>query len=509
VIMDGWGIARDPKVSAIDAANTPFYDKSLRTRPHMRLHASEQQVGLPAGQMGNSEVGHMNIGAGRVVYQDLVRISLAISSGEFAANKAFRELVGYCRQHLKPLHLLGLLSDGGVHSHIDHLLGILNVLSKEADFPAVYLHLFLDGRDTDPYSGLGFVQRVEEELYKLKTGKIVSVLGRYYGMDRNKIWERTKVAYDLLRSGKGQPFTKAEDAVRASYAAGVTDEFMKPCVLVEASTGVEKPVGLIQEGDGILFFNFRTDRGRQLTQALTQQAFPDFGMATGKYHYCTMTTYDDTYQGVSVLFEKDHVEMGLGETLAGYGKRQIRIAETEKYPHVTFFFNGGREVPFPGETRIVCPSPKVATYDLKPEMSAYDIRDKIIPALLAQEADFVCLNFANPDMVGHTGVFEAAVKACEAVDACTQAVVEAAVANGYHALVTADHGNADCMLNPDGSVHTAHTTALVPLILHAPAGGTDYRFRERDGKLGDLAPTILHIMGLPIPGEMTGEVLVV
>ncbi len=503
VIMDGWGIARDPKVSAIDAANTPFYDESLRTRPHARLHASERQVGLPDGQMGNSEVGHTNIGAGRIVYQDLVRIGLAIQSGEFARNHEFQGLVNYCRNNRKPLHLMGLLSDGGVHSHIDHLKGILEILSKEADLPPVYLHLFMDGRDTDPKGGLGYIKDVEATIAKTGVGQIASVVGRYYAMDRNKSWDRTKIAFDLIRFGQGTGFLNAVDAVEASYAAGITDEFMEPATIVRNGT----PIGLLHKDHGVLFFNFRTDRGRQLTTVLTQQEFPELQMRPSQFHYCTLTRYDDTYKDVHVLFEKDNVQMGLGETLAQHGKQQIRIAETEKYPHVTFFFNGGREEPFVGESRILCPSPSVATYDLEPEMSAAEIRDKIIPELEKGEVDFVCLNFANPDMVGHTGVFEAAVKACETVDACTKAVVEAATANGYFALVTADHGNVDCMKNPDGTPHTAHTTALVPLILHSP-NGLEANYQLRDGKLGDLAPTILYLMGLPIPAEMTGEILV-
>ncbi len=501
--MDGWGIARDPKVSAIDAAHTPFYDASLRTRPHARLHASEELVGLPAGQMGNSEVGHMNIGAGRIVYQELVRVGLSIASGEFAQIPVYKEMLAYCKENHKPLHLLGLLSDGGVHSHIDHVTGILKLLALEKDLPPVYLHLFMDGRDTDPKGGLGYVATLEAAIAETGVGKIASVIGRYDAMDRNQAWDRVQKAYDLLRHGKGQAFASAKDAVTASYAAGVTDEFIAPSVIVED----RHPVGLLQEGDAVLFYNFRTDRGRQLTTALTQRDFPEQGMTKMALHYVTMTRYDDTYKCVEVLFEKDNIQMGLGETLAAHGKKQIRIAETEKYPHVTFFFNGGREEPFVGESRILCPSPKVATYDLQPQMSAFEIRDKIIAELEKGEVDFVCLNFANPDMVGHTGVFEAAVKACETVDACTQAVVEAATSHGYYALVTADHGNADCLINPDGSPNTAHTTALVPFILHQPAG-VNTAFTLKDGKLGDIAPTILHLMGLPIPPEMTGEILV-
>lgn len=507
IIMDGWGIARDPGVSAVDAADTPFYDASLRTRPHSRLQASEEAVGLPMGQMGNSEVGHMNIGAGRIVYQDLVRITKSVREGSITALPAWRDLVAYCKTEQKPLHLMGLLSDGGVHSHIDHLTGILRLLAREEGFPPIYLHLFTDGRDTAPDGGAGYLQTLEATLAEIATrpggpvAKVASLIGRYYAMDRNNQYDRIKLAYDLILHGTGKPFASAAEAIQAAYAAGTTDEFLEAAVIHENG----QPVGCLQAGDAVLFFNFRTDRGRQLTQALTQRAFPDEGMNPLTLHYATLTRYDDTFQNVSVLFEKDNIANGLGETLAAHGKQQIRIAETEKYPHVTFFFNGGRETPFEGERRILCPSPKVATYDLQPEMSAADIRDAIIPALQAGEPDFVCLNFANPDMVGHTGNMAAAIKACETVDACTRAVVEAALAHGYTALVTADHGNADCMRNPDGSPNTAHTTALVPLILHTPDA---VPLRLRDGKLGDLAPTILHLMGLPIPPAMTGDVLV-
>ena len=500
IIMDGWGIAKNPKVSAVDAAQTPFYDSALISQPHSRLHASEQLVGLPAGQMGNSEVGHMNIGAGRIVYQDLIRIGLAIESGEIAKNNGFEELVSYCQTNQKPLHLLGLLSDGGVHSHIDHLKGILTVLSKHENMPPVFVHAFMDGRDTDPNGGLAYMKDLEAHMAKVGCGKVASVIGRYFAMDRNQIWERIKKSYDLLISGKGEAFSSASEAIQASYDGGKTDEFIEPAVMIENGS----PVAQLKPEDAVLFFNFRTDRGRQLTTALTQKNFPEQGMKTLPLKYVTMTSYDDTYTGVTVLFEKENIQMGLGEALAKQGKKQIRIAETEKYPHVTFFFNGGRETPFEGESRILCPSPSVATYDLQPEMSALEIRDKIIAELEKGEVDFVCLNFANPDMVGHTGVFEAAVKACETVDACTKAVVEVANANGYTALVTADHGNADCLVNPDGSANTAHSTALVPLLLFDPS---NRGYQLKDGKLGDLAPTILSLMGLEKPEEMTGDVL--
>lgn len=499
IIMDGWGLAADPSVSAIEAAQTPFYDESLKTRPHSTLQASEEAVGLPAGQMGNSEVGHMNIGAGRVVYQELVRISKSISSGAFADIPAYQEMVSYAKSNRKPIHLLGLLSDGGVHSHIDHLKGILTLLSKEADLPPVYIHAFMDGRDTDPNGGLAYLSALEAHMAKVGVGKVASVIGRYYAMDRNQKWDRIAMAYRLLTEGKGEAHPSATAAIQASYDAGLTDEFVLPMVIQKNG----QPVGLLQEGDALLFFNYRTDRGRQLTVQLSQRAFPEEGTVPLKLAYYTMTLYDETFQGIKVLFEKDNIKMGLGEALALAGKSQIRIAETEKYPHVTFFFNGGREEPFEGESRIMCPSPKVATYDMQPEMSAYEIRDKIIAELDKGEVDFVCLNFANPDMVGHTGVWEAAVKACETVDECTKAVVEKALEKGYDCLVTADHGNADRMRNPDGSPHTAHTTALVPLIYH---GKKDLALKS--GKLGDLAPTILHLMRLEIPEEMTGEVLV-
>ncbi|MDX2250346.1 MAG: 2,3-bisphosphoglycerate-independent phosphoglycerate mutase [Bacteroidia bacterium] len=501
IIMDGWGIADDPSVSAVDAANTPFYDQAIQTFPTTRLNASGLFVGLPDGQMGNSEVGHMNIGAGRVVYQDLVRINIEVEEKKIIQNPEFQSLVRYCSQKDKPLHLMGLLSDGGVHSTIQQLMGILKILAEQG-LKKVYIHVFTDGRDTAPTGGEKYISELQACLNECGTGKIASVIGRYFAMDRDKRWERVKKAYDLIVKGVGTPSTDPVAAVKASYAAGITDEFVEPIVIHENG----QPVATLQDGDAVLFYNFRTDRGRQLTHVLTQAEMPEAGMHTLDLYYATLTRYDDSFKGVHVLYEKDEIKNGLGEYLANQGKKQIRIAETEKYPHVTFFFNGGREKPMNGETHLLCPSPKVATYDLQPEMSAYDLRNTIIPEIEKAEADFICLNFANPDMVGHTGVFEAAVKACEVVDECTADVVKAALENGYVALVTADHGNADKMRNPDGSPHTAHTTVLVPLYIADPEGR--YTFRDEPGKLGDLAPTILTILGMDIPEEMTGDVLV-
>ncbi len=501
IIMDGWGIAEDPSVSAIQAAATPFYDEAIQTYSYTQLEASGKPVGLPDEQMGNSEVGHMNIGAGRIVYQDLERINLELSGDGFANNEHYQALVHYCEQNQKPLHLLGLLSDGGVHSSIHHLEGIIRLLSK-TDIPAVYVHVFTDGRDTDPQGGAAYVKALQQTLDECQTGKIASVIGRYFAMDRDKRWPRVKKAYDLLVHGKGEAFDSAEAAIQASYEAGVTDEFIEPRVITENGA----PVAKLEAGDAVLFYNFRTDRGRQLTTVLTQQDMPEEDMQALDLYYATMTRYDDTFKDVHVLYEKAAIVNGLGEYLSKHGKTQIRIAETEKYPHVTFFFNGGREVPMEGERYLLCPSPQVPTYDLQPEMSAYDIQDKILPELEGETADFICLNFANPDMVGHTGVFEAAVKACETVDKTTHAVVEIAKAHGYCCLVTADHGNSDRMKNPDGSPHTAHTTVQVPLYLVDPE--EKFTLKPQVGKLGDLAPTILTLMGLPVPEEMTGEVLV-
>ena len=500
MILDGWGLGSDDAISAIAQAKTPFMDSLHGTYPQSRLEASGLAVGLPEGQMGNSEVGHMNIGAGRVVYQDLVKVNKAVEEGTLVDLEVWKDTVKYVKEQGKALHLMGLLSDGGVHSHIKHLKGLLT-FAHQAGLENVYVHAFTDGRDTDPKGGKAYLQDLLAHMENT-TGKLASITGRYFAMDRDKRWERVKLAYDAMVNGVGE--VKTQDAIAAvedSYAKDVTDEFIKPIVMTKADG---TPVATMQEGDAVICFNFRTDRGRQITQALTQQDFVEQGMKKLSLHYVTMTNYDDTFKGVHVLYDKDNLVDTLGEVLEKAGKKQIRIAETEKYPHVTFFFSGGREEPFEGESRILCPSPKVATYDLQPEMSAGEIRDKINVELQKGEVDFVCLNFANPDMVGHTGVFEAAVKACETVDGCAQSVTETANANGYDVIIIADHGNSDIMVNPDGTPNTAHTTNLVPCIL---VGKDVQELGLKDGKLGDLAPTILTLMGVEVPAAMTGDVL--
>lgn len=501
MILDGWGIATKSTGSAVDTANTPFVDSLYSTYPHSKLEASGLAVGLPAGQMGNSEVGHMNLGAGRVVYQDLVKVNLAVETNSLAQEPVLVDALNYAKQNSKKVHFIGLVSDGGVHAHIDHVKGLCSI-AHEAGLTDVFVHAFTDGRDTDPKGGLGYLTDLEQHMAKT-TGQIASIVGRYYVMDRDNRWERVKLAYDAMVHGTGVHVLAGSEleAVQQSYTEGVTDEFIKPIVVMKADG---QPVAVIEDGDMVLCFNFRTDRGREITQALTQQDYHEQDMHKLNLYYVTMTNYDSEFAGVHVIFDKDNLAKTLGEVISEAGRTQIRIAETEKYPHVTFFFSGGQEEPFMGEKRLLCPSPKVATYDLQPEMSAADIRDAIIPELEKETADFVCLNFANTDMVGHTGVFDAVVKAAETVDACAKAVVAVALAHNYATIIIADHGNAEYMINEDGSPNTAHTTNLVPCILV----DNDFHPALHDGKLADIAPTILELMGVTQPVEMSGESLI-
>lgn len=497
IIMDGWGTGSNDASNAIAAAKTPFISSCYTRYPHAFLQTSGEDVGLPAGQMGNSEVGHLNIGAGRVVYQELVKINRSIRSGSFFNETALLEAIRYAKTNNKKLHLIGLVSDGGVHSHLDHLKALCT-LAQHENFKEVFIHAFLDGRDTDPKSGKGYIKELEQHLL-ITGGKIASLIGRYYAMDRDKRWERVRKAYDLLVRGQGEKFNTADAAIEASYNAGVTDEFLLPAVI---SNQQGEPLATISAGDAVICFNFRTDRCREITQVLTQQDFSEFGMQKLDLHYVTMTNYDDTYKNVNVVFEKDNLSNTLGEIVAAAGKSQVRIAETEKYPHVTFFFSGGREEPFNKETRLMVPSPKVATYDLQPEMSAQEVANTLCNELEQNEPDFVCLNFANCDMVGHTGDFNAVVKAVETTDRCVQQVVECGLKKGYSLLITADHGNADFMINSDGSPNTAHTTNPVPIILI----DKDHQ-QINDGRLADIAPTILALLSIPAPAEMDGKVL--
>ncbi|MFY7666307.1 2,3-bisphosphoglycerate-independent phosphoglycerate mutase [Flavobacterium sp.] len=498
MILDGWGKSPDPKVSAVDNAQTPFIDNLYKQYPSAELRTDGLHVGLPEGQMGNSEVGHMNLGAGRVIYQDLAKINLAVANGTIKQEKPLLEAFSYAKATNKKVHFLGLVSDGGVHSHTSHLRGLVEA-AESFGLENTYIHAFTDGRDVDPKSGLTYISQLQEFLQG-KHCRLASVVGRYYAMDRDKRWERVKLAYDLLVNGIGKPTTDVLSDIQSSYAADVTDEFILPHVLINHD---HKPVATIESGDVVVFFNFRTDRGRQLTEALSQQDFHEQNMHKLDLYYLTMTNYDDSYSNVHVIYDKDNITMTLGEVLQNAGKTQIRIAETEKYPHVTFFFSGGREEPFVGEKRILKNSPKVATYDLKPEMSAFELADALVPEIRAKSADFICLNFANGDMVGHTGVFEAAVKACEAVDKCVEQVVTAALANGYTTLLIADHGNCETMINPDGSPNTAHTTNPVPIIAIDPDIKT-----ISNGILGDIAPTILKLMNVAQPEVMTCNPLV-
>ncbi|MGJ8667480.1 MAG: 2,3-bisphosphoglycerate-independent phosphoglycerate mutase [Patiriisocius sp.] len=496
LILDGWGVTQNPEVSAVAQAKTPFIDSLYDNYPHNTLLTHGLNVGLPEGQMGNSEVGHMNLGAGRIVYQDLAKINLAIANDTLKNETVLKEAFTHAKTHNKKVHFIGLVSDGGVHSHINHLKGLLTA-ANDAQLKNVFVHAFTDGRDVDPQSGAGHIQALEEHMGKT-TGKLASVIGRYFAMDRDKRWERVKKAYDLLCFGKGTATDNASAEILKSYNNGTTDEFIEPIVCTENG----KPTATIEADDVVIFFNFRTDRGRELTEVLSQRDFEEFGMKKLPLYFVTLTNYDDSFKGIKVVYKKDNLTKTLGEVLEANNKTQIRIAETEKYPHVTFFFNGGREEPFIGENRILCPSPKVATYDLKPEMSAYEIRDKIIPEIENKTANFICLNFANPDMVGHTGVLEAAIKACETVDTCTKDIVETALKNDYTTIIIADHGNSETMRNEDGSPNTAHTVNPVPLIL------VDKEIKHiNNGVLGDIAPTILALMGVEQPKEMTQKSL--
>jgi len=497
MILDGWGKSPDPKVSAIDNANVPFINSLYTKYPNAQLRTDGLNVGLPEGQMGNSEVGHMNLGAGRIVYQDLAKINLAVANKTMSQEKPLIDAFQYAKDNNKAVHFLGLVSDGGVHSHTSHLRSLVDA-SQAFGLDKVYIHAFTDGRDVDPKSGKGYLQDLENYIQNT-SAKIASVIGRYYAMDRDKRWERVKLAYDLVVNGKGTLAIDAVQAIEASYQNNVTDEFIEPIVIVDEN---QKPLTTIQNDDVVIFFNFRTDRGRELTEALSQKDFHEQNMHKLNLYYVTMTNYDDTFQNVHVIYDKDNITETLGEVLEKAGKKQIRIAETEKYPHVTFFFSGGREVPFEGETRILRKSPKVATYDLQPEMSAFELKDALIPELQKAEVDFVCLNFANGDMVGHTGIMEAAIKACEAVDTCVKEVVEAALANNYTTIIIADHGNCETMINPDGSPNTAHTTNPVPIIMVDKE-----QIAIKDGVLGDIAPTILELMGIEKPAVMTGKSL--
>jgi 2,3-bisphosphoglycerate-independent phosphoglycerate mutase len=495
MILDGWGKSPDPSISAIEQANTPYIDQLYKEYPYATLRTDGMHVGLPEGQMGNSEVGHMNLGAGRIVYQDLAKINLAVKDNSLKDQSAIQEAFKYAIANKKPIHFVGLLSDGGVHSHTSHLRGLI-VAAANAGVAESYVHAFTDGRDVDPKSGAAYTQALLDFCKDTPT-KLASLIGRYYAMDRDNRWERVKKAYDLLVNHTGTKTPHLVAAIEKSYNEGITDEFLAPLINENAGANCQ-----IKNEDVVLFFNFRTDRGRELSQALSQQDFHEQNMHKLDLYYVTMTNYDASFKGVHVIFDKDNISETLGEIVSKVGKKQIRIAETEKYPHVTFFFNGGRETPFKGETRLLCPSPKVATYDLQPEMSAYDIRNAILPELEKGSADFICLNFANPDMVGHTGDMKAAIKACEVVDSCAKSVIEAAKSQNYSVLVIADHGNCDTMINPDGSPNTAHTTNPVPFIL------VDNDIKKvSDGVLGDIAPTILALMGIAQPKAMTGKSL--
>ena len=500
IILDGWGLGEIKSSDAIQNAATPFMDHLLENYSNAKLVTFGNQVGLPEGQMGNSEVGHLNIGAGRIVYQDLAKINKAIKENTLATNPVLVDAIQYAKTNQKEIHLMGLLSDGGVHSHIQHLLALCDILT-EAGVPKTNIHAFMDGRDTDPKGGSGYLKTLLAHI-KDQPVALASMIGRYYAMDRDKRWERIKLAYDLLVHGKGIISDNPIDAIEKRYAEGETDEFIQPIAFADEMGG---PIGKIKPGDVLICFNFRTDRPRQISSALTQEDFPEYQMHAIGLHYVTMTRYDNSFKNLNVLFEKGVMQFTLGEVLAKAGRTQVRIAETEKYPHVTYFFSGGIEAEFEGEKRIMIPSPKVATYDLQPEMSAFELTEAIVKEIDANQPDFICLNYANADMVGHTGDFQAAIKAVESVDQCLSQLVPKALLHQYDLIIIADHGNSDFMINKDGSPNTAHTKNLVPCIY---VSNTNKEVSLKDGKLADIAPTILSIMGVAIPEEMDGEVLV-
>lgn len=496
--MDGWGLGKVKSSDAIQNAKTPFVSSLYSKYPNTTLITCGEDVGLPDGQMGNSEVGHLNLGAGRIVYQELQRINVAIRNGEFQQNKVLIDAITYAKNNKKSLHLLGLVSDGGVHSHLNHLKALINVC-KQQQLNDVFIHAFTDGRDTDPKGGLGFLTELQEHL-NASTGTIATITGRYYAMDRDKRWERVQLAYNALVKGVGEKSNNPLESVARSYSENITDEFIKPII----NSTVAGNKGNIKDGDAVICFNFRTDRCREITEVLTQQDMHEYDMHALELHYTTMTEYDKTFKNINIIFSNDNLTQTLGEVIESRGLQQIRIAETEKYPHVTFFFSGGREKVFEGEKRIMAPSPKVATYDLKPEMSAFELTEMLLPEIKNQSAAFICLNFANADMVGHTGVWDAVVKAVETVDTCVEKVVTAALENDYAILLTADHGNADYIINEDGSPNTAHTLNPVPLFII----DNQWRGKIKPGKLGDIAPTILKLMDIAVPKEMTGNILV-
>ena len=498
MILDGWGIGDGSAADVISTVPTPNLDALKKGYANSRLFASGEDVGLPEGQMGNSEVGHLNIGAGRIIYQDLVKINLECKTGEIKNNKVLTQAFSYARDRKKQVHFFGLLSDGGVHSLDRHLYSLCD-MTMDYNLKNVFIHGFGDGRDTDPRSGKGYMKNLLDHL-RTSNGKVASFVGRYYAMDRDKRWERIKVGYDLIVNGTGTPTVNILDAMQKSYDEGVTDEFMKPIVVVDDSG---QPLGTVKEGDVIVFFNFRNDRAKELTIVLTQKDMPEHGMNTIPLYYCTMTPYDATFKGLHIIYPKENADNTMGEVLASVGKKQLRIAETEKYAHVTFFFSGGREETFENEERTLISSPKVATYDLQPEMSAYQVKDAVIKAIDTEKYDFICLNFANGDMVGHTGVYKAIMKAVATIDECAGEVVKAARLKGYEVLIISDHGNADMALNADGTPNTAHSLNPVPCILVSD----DYK-SIKEGILADVAPTLLTIMGIKIPPEMTGKVLV-